>query len=193
MAIAQNFSAEPPEGTMENSYKSMHTISRLNGSQAELLLPQLISLVQDAVTDGASIGFLHPLAAGDAENYWSAVLQEMAKQTRIILIAEHDGDLLGTVQLSLCTRPNGLHRAEVQKLLVHTRWRGLGIGKALMSAIEQEARTAQRSLLYLDTEADKPAEKLYERTGWTRAGGIPGYACSPDGHLHNTVIFYRKI
>ena len=29
--------------------------------------------------------------------------------------------------------------------------------------------------------------------GWIRAGEIPEYAATPDGELHGTVIYYRKI
>ena len=62
-----------------------------------------------------------------------------------------------------------------------------------MAAIEQEARSAGRSLLVLDTEQGKAAEAMYERSGWIRVGEIPRFASSPDGHLHGTVIFYRNI
>jgi len=62
-----------------------------------------------------------------------------------------------------------------------------------MTAVEREARLAKRTLLYLDTEPDKPAEAMYKKTGWILAGEIPEYACSPYGHLHGTAIFYKKL
>jgi hypothetical protein len=52
---------------------------------------------------------------------------------------------------------------------------------------------ARRSLLYLDTEPDKPAFEMYQRTGWMRAGEIPDYARTPDGRLHSTVLLYRRV
>lgn len=171
----------------------MHAIERLTETQARAVLPELVALLQDVVQGGASIGFIDPVSADVAEAYWRDVVREVGRQSRILLIARRDGKVAGTVQLGLCTRPNGLHRAEVQKLLVHTRWRGQGIAKELMSAIEQEAQTAGRSLLVLDTERGQIAEGMYERAGWIRVGEIPDFACSPDGHLHATVIFYRKI
>lgn len=171
----------------------MHSIERLTEEQAQTVLPELVALMQDVVSDGASIGFLHPLSAEVAEAYWLDVIREVRQQSRILLVARRDGKVAGTVQLGLCSRPNSLHRAEVQKLFVHTRWRGQGIAKELMSAIEQEARAAGRSLLVLDTERGQIAEGMYERAGWIRVGEIPDFACSPDGHLHATVIFYRKI
>ena len=171
----------------------MQDIQRLTADEARGALPQLIALLQDAVHDGASIGFTQPLLADVAERYWQDVCREVEQGSRILLATRRDDVVVGSVQLGLCTRPNGLHRAEVQKLFVHTKWRRQGIARALMAAIEQEARAAQRSLLYLDTEPHKPAAVMYEQTGWIRVGEIPGYACSPDGHLHGTVFFYRTI
>jgi acetyltransferase len=168
-------------------------VERLTEEQAGRLLPQLIVLLQDAVHDGASIGFVRPLAMEVAEKYWQEVIREVGQRSRILLATFRDGVVVGSVQLALCTRQNGLHRAEVQKLFVHTQWRRQGIATALMAAAEQEALAQRRSLLYLDTEPHKPAAAMYEQTGWIRVGEIPGYACSPDGHLHGAVIFYRKI
>ena len=94
----------------------MHSIERLTEEQARAVLPELVALKQDAVHDGASIGFLAPLSAEVAEAFWRDVIREVGQQSRILLIARRDDEVVGTVQLGLCTRPNGLHRAEVQKL-----------------------------------------------------------------------------
>lgn len=171
----------------------MQDIRRLTAAEARAVLPQLVGLLQDAVHHGASIGFIQPLPVDVAERYWQDVFREMSQGSRILLTTLCDGVIVGSVQLGLCTRPNGLHRAEVQKLLVHSQWRRQGIGRTLMVAMEEEARSARRFLLYLDTEPHKPAAAMYEQMGWMRAGEIPEYACTPDGHLHATVIFYRKI
>jgi ribosomal protein S18 acetylase RimI-like enzyme len=171
----------------------MSEIERLTADQARVLLPELVALLQDTVDDGASVGFLRPLSTEIAARYWLEVIRDVAEQSRILLVTRRDGLVVGSVQLGLCTKPNGVHRAEVQKLLVHTGSRRRGIGRKLMVAIEEQARLAQRTLLYLDTEPDKPAHEMYERSGWLRAGEIPDYARTPDGRLHSTILFYRRI
>ena len=103
------------------------------------------------------------------------------------------GEWPGASSLTCARVPTEPTERKVQKLFVHTSARRRGFGRALMAAIEQEARNARRWLLYLDTESHKPAEAMYRRLGWLPVGEIPDYALSPDGHLRGTMIFYKKI
>lgn len=169
------------------------TIERLSAEQAKLVLPQLVALLQDTVNNGSSVGFLPPLNFETAEEYWLETLDEVAQGKRILLVASEAEDLTGTVQLALVTKQNGLHRAEVQKLLVHTRFRQRGIARSLMAAIEEAARAAERTLLVLDTEQGSVAESFYEKCGYTRLGVIPQYARGADGSMITTVVFYKLL
>jgi acetyltransferase len=172
----------------------MCKVERLSEEEARSILPELVALLQDSVDGGSSLGFLPPLATETAEEYWLETLNEVGQGKRILLVArEEGGEVTGSVQLALATKQNAQHRAEVQKLFVHTRARGRGIAQRLMSAIEEAARAAGRTLLVLDTEQGCTAEKLYARYGYTRAGIIPQYAVSADGSLINTVVFYRLL
>ncbi|MCC6904998.1 MAG: GNAT family N-acetyltransferase [Anaerolineae bacterium] len=168
-------------------------IDELDSPAARAALPILIDLLQDAVSGGASVGFLPPLALEDARRYWEDVIGGLTSNSRVLLAARLDGRIVGTVQLALETRRNGDHRAEVQKLLVHSAARRRGIGRALMEAVEQAARAHRRSLLVLDTRLDDPSDALYRALGYTEAGRIPGYARSTDGSLHTTVFFYKML
>jgi acetyltransferase len=168
-------------------------ISRLSAPQALDQLPGLAALLQDAVASGASVGFLPPLVDQEALAYWQDVIAALAGPHRLLLVAQVEGALAGTVQLLLASTPNGRHRAEVAKMMVHTRYRRQGIGRALMLAVEAEARHAGRSTLVLDTRQGEPSEQLYLSVGYARAGAIPDYARSADGTLHTTVIMYKLL
>jgi len=168
-------------------------IHSLTPENAIHLLPKLADLLQDAVSSGASIGFLPPISHEDAVNYWLEVSDALKSPYRILLIAKTDKTIIGTVQLDMAGRPNGSHRAEIAKLMVHTSHRGQGIGKALMHAIEAEAKQAGRTTLILDTREGDPSEQLYLKLGYTRAGTIPEYARSADGSLHTTVFMYKLL
>jgi GNAT superfamily N-acetyltransferase len=152
----------------------------------------LMALLKDGVDSGASIGFLAPLPASDGREFWRAVRSELA-DGRILLGAYVEGKLVGSVQLAPVAKPNGRHRAEVQKLIVLQAFRGRGIAKALMAAIERKAAELGRWLLVLDTVPHQPAEKLYERLGYVRAGVVPDYAQSSSGGFDPTVIFYKQL
>jgi acetyltransferase len=171
----------------------MIMIEQLSSDQAAANLPALIELLQDSVACGASIGFLPPLGDGEAREYWNGVIEELARGALVLLIARQDGVVVGTVQLALAQRPNARHRAEVQKLLVHTRARRQGIGQALLHAADNAARQAGRTLLVLDTRAGDPSEQLYLKHGYTRAGAIPQFARSANGDLDATAIFYKLL
>jgi hypothetical protein len=52
------------------------SIERISPEEEPIVLPHLIHLLQDTVASGASVGFLPPLSAEDAQQYWSTVFQE---------------------------------------------------------------------------------------------------------------------
>jgi ribosomal protein S18 acetylase RimI-like enzyme len=154
----------------------------------------LVALLKDAVDSGASIGFLPPLADVEAEAYWRGVVDAVRDGSCVLLGArEPDGTLVGTAQLVLATRPNGSHRAEVAKVIVHTKARRRGIGRALMLAIEERARGLGRTTLVLDTRRGDPSERLYTSVGYTLVGVIPRYARSADGALDPSAFYYRLL
>jgi GNAT superfamily N-acetyltransferase len=159
--------------------------------------PALVRLLQDAVDSGASIGFLPPLAEAEAAAYWATVADAVRDGSRVLLVApapdEPAGLPVGAVQLDLAMRANGRHRAEVAKLMVDRSVRRRGVGRALMTAVEAEARRLGRTTLHLDTREGDPSERLYQGLGWERAGAIPRWARSGDGTLHTTVFYYRLL
>ncbi len=156
-------------------------------------LTKLAALLQDAVTNGASVGFLLLLPDEEALAYWQDVAKAIEGPSRILLVAKAENAIAGTVQLDLATRANGSHRAEVAKLMIHTSFRRQGVAQMLMNAIEQEAVRAGRTTLILDTREGDPSERLYAKLGYQRAGTIPEYARSVNGRLHATVFMYKLL
>ncbi len=100
---------------------------------------------------------------------------------------------MGTVGLAHPGKPNGRHRAEVVKLIVHRRARGRGLGRALLAAVEHAAAEAGITLLHLDTQTGSPAERLYRTAGWIPVGVVPDYAADTDGVLRAATFFYKAL
>jgi acetyltransferase len=142
-------------------------IKTLTDADIGPLFSDLASLLIDTVTSGASIGFHAPLADADAEQYWRGV-QVGVRQGQRILVGAFDsaGRLVGSGQLALEQRPNGRHRAEVQKLMVVTAARRQGVARSLMMVLEQAALEAGRTLLVLDTREGDAAEQMYRALGF---------------------------
>ena len=166
-------------------------IEALTEDQARRYLPDLAALLRDAVLGGASVGFLPPFPIEESRAYWESILPDLTQGGRILIAALRDGRLLGAVQLELGARPNAVHRAEIQKLLVLTAARNQGLGRALMQAAERHAQALARTLLVLDTQTGSVAHGLYLRLGYTEAGSIPDYALSPNGPQPTTILYKR--
>lgn len=168
------------------------TIRRLP-SPTDPEIAALAEVLLDAVQSGASVGFMSPLALGHALAFWRKIAAAAASGARLLLVAEDDLGICGTVQLILDQPDNQPHRADLAKMLVHRRARRRGIGEALMLAAEAAAREHGRTLLVLDTVTDSDASRLYHRLGWIRVGDIPGYALFPDGSPCGTTYYYRDL
>lgn len=169
------------------------TLQRLDSANFANYREGLIVLLLDAVNDGASIGFLADLDEREAAEYFAQVHAAMTDGSLLLWVAHEQGRVLGSVQLSLCQKPNGLNRAEIQKLLVLSTARRRGIARLLMQTVEQEAVPRKRGLLYLDTEAGSDAEHLYRNLGYSCIGGLPDYACGPDGTYRANAIYYKTL
>ena len=96
---------------------------------AERNLAQLNNLLINAVNNDASIGWLPPLTEAEAEIYWRERINAVSSGTCILFVAWEDNTIIGSAQLSLIDKPNGNHRAEVQKVMVHTDYRRRGIAR----------------------------------------------------------------
>jgi ribosomal protein S18 acetylase RimI-like enzyme len=152
----------------------------------------LADVLVDCVDGGASVSFMHPLAPDRAAAFWVDTLASAARRERIVLVAEDDAGVVGTVQVIVAAPENQPHRGDLAKLLVHRRARRRGVAEALVRAAEAAAVEAGKTLLVLDT-ANGAAERLYERRGWQRVGVIPGYALGPTGGLLDTTLFYKEL
>ncbi|HKW08243.1 MAG TPA: GNAT family N-acetyltransferase [Candidatus Dormibacteraeota bacterium] len=168
-------------------------IERLGPPVASSDLDALSDLLLDAIDGNASVGFPAGISRRDALSFWSEVVDAVGAGRSVLLAARVEGRIVGTVQLGFARFPNGRHRAEVAKLLVHSSMRRQGLAIELMDAAESHARAASRTLLFLDTETESPAERLYRKLGWTAAGVIPDFAYRPDGQLRPTTFFYKVL
>ena len=114
-------------------------VRRIWPSEIELLLPSLVSLLRETVNDGSPLGFIPPITPAQAREYWLSLRPELYAGSRVLLAAFAERRIIGSGQLRLPSVPNGLHRAEVQKVFVGGTRRGRGVGRILMAALHDAA------------------------------------------------------
>ena len=165
----------------------------MTAEQIKAEIEALTGLIVDAVTSGASIGFMPPLIEDEAREYWSGVIDAVRDGSRVVLVATEAGVVQGSVQLGLEKRANGNHRCEAMKLFVHTRARRRGIAKQLMAEAEATAKKLGCTMMMMDTRKGGEADLMCQSLGYESYGEVPGYARSGDGELHTTVFYYCKL
>ncbi|WP_164705683.1 GNAT family N-acetyltransferase, partial [Pseudomonas viridiflava] len=99
----------------------------------------LAQLLLDTVHDGASVGFMADLTLEQALRWCDGLRADVASGDLLLWVVVDNERLQASAQLALCQKPNGLNRAEVQKLMVSPAARGHGLGRQLMEAVEQAA------------------------------------------------------
>jgi ribosomal protein S18 acetylase RimI-like enzyme len=146
-----------------------------------LYVPDQSVLVREASPD--EYGFVGDLVVdayrtladvGDAD--YEAMLRDVASraETSRVLVAELDGDVLGTVTY---VRPGGdlsevddPDAATIRMLGVASAARGRGVGQALVRTCVSEAMQDGAARIRLDTRTSmSSAQRLYERLGFERA------------------------
>lgn len=169
-------------------------IRELDGTEALARVTELAEVLRDCVEGGASVGFMLPLAEGRPEAFWQHVAAAVAEGDRHLFVAEDEsGRICGTLSLVIDMPDNQPHRADVSKMLVHRRVRRQGVADRLLRALEARARELGKTTLVLDTVTGSDASRVYERTGWQRAGDIPNYALMPDGAPCSTTYYFQHL
>ena len=158
-------------------------------------IEMLAEVLHAVVHAGASVNFCIPFSIDEAREFWlEKVLPKARVGTLRILIARHEDRIVGTVQLNLEMPPNQQHRADVAKLLVHPSVRRRGVGRSLMTALEEIAFSEGRTLLVLDTVTGSNAEFLYRSLDYVAVGVIPRYArAALTPELESTTVMYKEL
>ncbi|MCU7368615.1 GNAT family N-acetyltransferase [Pantoea stewartii] len=165
----------------------------LSAGAAHQALSELVEVLQACVADGASVGFIDPDDRAAIHQFWQRQLAGLEQGQSELLVARQHGTVVATVMLNASAMPNGRHRAEISKLLVHPRARRQGIARQLMQQAEQRARQQGKRLLVLDTRRGDVASELYLALNWQVAGFIPLYAESIHGEMDATTLMFKLL
>jgi len=113
----------------------------------------------------SAFGSTYEAEVGYAEAVWRERLAGWAR-----FVAEVDGEVVGVVGAGAGEFSGS---AALTSLWVDPRFRGRGVGSALVAAVEEWARGQHLNQVVLwVTEVNRTAERLYEHLGFTRTGRV---------------------
>ena len=90
-------------------------------------------------------------------------------QAHILMVAESDGEVIATMQVSFIPglARRGALRAQLEAVRVHDAYRGQGLGAAMLSWAIDEARQRGCGLVQLTSDKSRTqAHRFYERHGF---------------------------
>jgi GNAT superfamily N-acetyltransferase len=132
-------------------------------------VPQIVALLADDMLGAAREA---PAAReGDLDDaYWTAFEQVQADPCNRLIVAEIDGLIAATLQLTLIPglSRHGMLRAQIEAVRVAASQRGHGLGQAMIRWAIQEARDAGCGMVQLTSDKRRPdAIRFYESLGFT--------------------------
>lgn len=106
----------------------------------------------------------------DMTPYWPAFKAIDADPNQFLAVAERDGEVVGTMQLTYLPglSRKGSTRSQIEAVRVRGTERGTGLGSKLMAWAVDQARQRGCSLVQLTSDAARTdAHRFYEQLGFT--------------------------
>jgi putative acetyltransferase len=119
------------------------------------------------------------------ESYYGLDIAALERPEVTFYVAREDGVALGTA--AIVDRGDG--SAEIKRMFVTDAARGLGVGRALLAAIEARAHAAGITLLQLETGLPQAAAiALYEKAGFRQIRRFGQYVDDPSSYCMEKLL-----
>jgi len=140
------------------------------------LRDQLVECWIEVTNAGGAAGFpFPPVGQAEVGPAIDRLASDLEPERARLLLALEAGTVAGWVALTRHPHPPVAHWAEVRHLQTRLRYRGRGVGSALMNELR---RIAHEELgleqLHLAARGGVGLERYYERLGWREVGRWPG-------------------
>lgn len=116
-----------------------------------------------------------------------------ASDGQLMFVCEVDGEIAGMGGLNLYPQIKFRHRAGLD-ISIRQRYWGLGIGTAMLRAVEEAAR--QRGVRQLELEyieGNDRGRALYEKRGFVQVAEHPDAVRLKDGSFRKMVFMWKKL
>jgi len=128
-------------------------------------VPQIVRMLADDPLGAKRERYADPLP----QLYWDAFDAMEARGASELLVAELDGEVVGTLQLNIIPglSRGGTIRAQIEAVRVDARRRGARVGEGLVRTAIARARANGCGLIELTADKSRPdAHRFYERLGF---------------------------
>jgi GNAT superfamily N-acetyltransferase len=128
-------------------------------------VPLIVAMLADDALGAAREVISNPLPA----RYYDAFDALAREPNNRLLVAERRGEVVGTLQMTFIVglSRQGAKRALIEAVRVARRYRGQGIGEAIVRAAVEIAREEDCAMVQLTTDKSrKGAHRFYERLGF---------------------------
>lgn len=131
-------------------------------------------VLHDVVVAGGAVGYLRPPDRATSDAWLTGLLDDIGAGNGALALARVDG----RIEAFGCWRRSAhepfAHSADVQKVMAHPDARGLGLGRAIVGALIDDARTTDLETLLLGVRGNNHgARELYEDFGFQVHGRTP--------------------
>jgi GNAT superfamily N-acetyltransferase len=128
-------------------------------------LPKIVQMLADDFLGATREQYETPLP----KSYLKAFEEIEADKNNELIVAEKDGEIIGTLQITLTPSISfqGGKRATVESVRVDEKYRGQGVGQELMIWAINRAREENCFAVQLTTNAERQdAHRFYENLGF---------------------------
>jgi ribosomal protein S18 acetylase RimI-like enzyme len=155
-------------------------------------LHDLCEATEAAIVEGGGFGWLKVPSRELLESYWKGVVLVPEKR---LVVGRVDGVIAGSAQLTRAPRNNEAQAfaGTLTSAFVAPWARGHGLGRAIVTEVEAQAREIGLAVLNLDLRAtQRAAIGLYESMNYQRWGTHPVYA-RVDGRIVPGQYYYKLL
>ncbi|TXC94241.1 GNAT family N-acetyltransferase [Streptomyces sp. ISID311] len=167
----------------------------LDPSVTPALRDGICTLWSDVSNADGAVGFVPPVTQDDIRPELLRHLASMAEgRTRLLVGRGPDGRVLAAAFLTLNGHRLMRHWLWVYTVMVHPSVQGQGVGRELMAAVADAARSLDGiSGIRLTCRGGTGLSRFYASCGYKEVGRVPGAIKVADGDFRDDITMWREV
>ncbi|GGN58058.1 N-acetyltransferase [Streptomyces kronopolitis] len=167
----------------------------LDPSVTPALRDGICALWTDVSNADGAVGFVPPVTPEDVRPELLRHLAAMAEgRTRLLVGRDPDGRVVAAAFLTLNTHRLMRHWLWVYTVMVHPSLQGRGVGRELMAAVADAARSLEGIRgIRLTCRGGTGLSRFYASCGYKEVGRVPGAIKVADGDVRDDITMWQEL